>query len=118
MNESRPLVYLAVPYSHPDPTVRQRRFELVNKVAAKLITQGLYIFSPISHTHPIALAGALAPGWEYWQNFDRAYLAHCHKIIVLTLPGWQESKGVTGELAIAREMGLEVEYVKYENYEN
>jgi hypothetical protein len=107
----RPLVYLACPYSHPDRAVRVKRFEAVNRAAAKLMRQGLMIFSPISHTHPIAEAGDLPLGWEYWQAYDRAYLTHCHKIIVLMLDGWVSSKGVTGELAIAKELDLTVEYM-------
>jgi len=108
---AKTLVYLATPYSHPDAAVREERFRAVNVAAAKLMRNGMHIYSPISHTHPIALAGDLPLGWEYWQAYDRAILAACCKLIVLMLDGWQESKGVTGEIAIARELGLAVEYI-------
>jgi hypothetical protein len=114
MMNSKPLVYLACPYNHPDRAVRVRRFEAVNRVAAKLMNEGLHVFSPISHTHPIAEAGNLPLGWDYWQQYDRAYLTHCHKLIVLMLDGWRESKGVAGEVAIAEELGLPVEYIVVE----
>lgn len=107
-----PLVYLAVPYSHPDPAVRKQRFEAANRAAGKLMKEGHHVFSPISHTHPIAEACDLPLGWDYWQAFDRAYLTHCHKIVVLKIPGWQESKRVAGELAIAKELGLIIEYME------
>ena len=108
----RPLVYLATPYSHPEPAVRQSRFEAANRAAAKLMNSGVKIFSPISHTHPIAEAGQLPLGWAYWQEYDRAILKCCHKIIVLKLAGWEQSKGVKGELDIAKELGLEIEYIE------
>lgn len=108
---AKTLVYLATPYSHSDPNVREERFRAVNKAAADLMRAGLHIYSPISHTHPIALAGDLPLGWEYWQAYDRAILASCCKLIVLMLDGWRESKGVTGEIAIACELGLDVEYI-------
>jgi hypothetical protein len=114
MSENKPLVYLAVPYSHPDPSVRQWRFERVNLAAAKLMRQGLNIFSPISHTHPISEAGDLPKGWEFWEAFDRAYLTCCNKLIVLKLAGWQESVGVTSEIDIARELGIPVEFIEDE----
>jgi len=107
----RPLVYLACPYSHPVRAVRVRRFEAVNRAAAKLMRQGLHIFSPISHTHPIAETGELPLGWEYWQAYGRAYLTHCHKLIILRLDGWDRSKGVEAELRIANELGLTVEFM-------
>lgn len=108
------LIYLAVPYSHPDSEVRKIRFQKVNVVAAKLMKAGHHIYSPISHTHPIALAGDLPTGWEYWSAYDRALLNVCKKIIVLKLEGWETSKGVTAELNIAKELGLEIEFIEDE----
>ena len=105
------LVYLATPYSHGDPAVMQERFEVVNRVAADLMRAGVHIYSPISHTHPIALAGELPRGWDFWEQYDRVILSACCRVIVLRQPGWSESKGVTAEVAIAMEMGLPVEYM-------
>ena len=50
MNKDK-LVYLALPFTaHPE-----KSFEIANKVAAKLMEQGVIVFSPISHSYPIAL---------------------------------------------------------------
>ena len=106
----KPLVYLACPYSHPDATVREARFRAVTAVAAYLLSEGHLVFSPITHAHPMAEAGDLPRGWDFWEKFDRAYLEHSHKIIVLPLEGWDTSKGVLAEIQIAEELGLEVEY--------
>jgi hypothetical protein len=105
------LTYIAVPYSHPDENVRHARFHAVNKKAAELMNQGMHIFSPISHTHPIALAGELPLGWEFWKQYDEVMLAACHKLIVFMLDGWKESKGVQGEIEIATRLGLPIEYI-------
>ena len=107
----KPLVYLATPYTHADPEVVEARVQAVNRAAAHLMAQGLKIFSPISHSHPIAMAGTLPTDWEYWKEFDWAYLTHCHKIIVLRSEGWEQSTGVTAELKFAAELGLEVEFM-------
>jgi len=108
------LVYLATPYSNPDHAVRQKRFEKVNKVAADLIIKGEMVFSPISHTHPIAAIKDLPKDWAYWESFCRTYLECCYKIYVLMIDGWEESIGVTAEIKIAKELGLEIEYIEYE----
>lgn len=105
------LVYLATPYSHEVLAVREHRFEVVNRVAAELMSEGIYIYSPISHTHSIAMAGGLPTDWEFWGGYCRAMLASCVKVIVLRQEGWQNSTGVTAELDIAREMGLPVEFI-------
>lgn len=104
------LVYLAVPYSHDDPDVRDMRFEAANRAASELMREGIYVFSPISHSHPIAMAGGLPLGWDFWEGYDRAILANCSAVIVLTLDGWQESKGVQAEIGIAHDLGIPVSY--------
>lgn len=105
------LVYLATPYSHPDPLVRVFRFNAVNRAAAQLMAKGLHIYSPISHTHPIAMEGSLPLGWDFWQQYDRAILDACCRMIVLRLPGWEESKGVAAEMQIAQDLGLAVSFI-------
>jgi len=105
------LTYLATPYSHADAAVRLRRFEVVNRVAAELMREGKYIFSPISHTHPIALAGDLPLGFDFWQGYDEAILAACCEIIVLKQEGWEESTGVQAEIALGIKLGIPVTYM-------
>lgn len=106
--QHRPLVYLACPYSHQDRDVRVRRFESANRAAGALMGRGLIVFSPISHTHPVAEQCELPKGWEFWEQFDRAYLGCCHSLYVLCIEGWRESVGVNAEIKIADELGLEV----------
>ena len=113
----RPLVYLACPYSHPDGAVRERRFHAVNRAAARLMSQGMMIFSPISHTHPIAVDGKLQTGWDFWERYDRICISCCHEMIVLCLDGWKESVGVQDEIGIAKELGIPVRFVVPEDYE-
>lgn len=109
---NRTLIYLAVPYSHPDARVRDARFHAVNNEAARMMADGLHVFSPISHTHPIALAGDLPTDWAFWQEYDKAILRACCKLVVLMLPGWDASKGIAGEMVIAREMAIPIEFIE------
>ena len=105
---ARRLVYLAVPYSSPDPAVREHRFHLVNQAAAALMRQGIHVFSPISHTHPILTEGELPTGFDYWEEYDRAMLGACCALVVLAIEGWNRSVGVAREIEIAKEMGLPI----------
>lgn len=105
------MIYLASPYSHPDPNVRQQRFEQVCLAASVLMRHGWLVFSPIAHSHPIALAGGLPTNFEFWQRWNRANLERCEKLLVLTLDGWEYSVGVAGEIAIARALQKPVGYL-------
>ena len=105
------MIYLASPYSHADPEVMEDRFRRVCAVASRLMLQGLHIFSPIAHCHPIAVTGGLPKGWEFWGSYDKDIISKCDRFLVLRLPGWEESKGVQAEIKIWEEMGGTVEYV-------
>ena len=105
---SRPLVYLAIPYSHDDVAVQDERFELANRAAAALMAKGHIVYSPISHCHPIAKAGKLPVEWEYWKGMAQSYLSCCRIMFVLCIDGWRESIGVQGEIDIAQSMDIPV----------
>lgn len=107
------LIYLATPYSHPDEDVQEKRFLEVNRVASDLMRRGIYVYSPISHTYPIALAGDLPKSWEFWQTYCRIMLGVCSKLIVLMQDGWQQSIGVQREISIAREMDIPIEFMEH-----
>jgi hypothetical protein len=106
------LVYLACPYSHASKWVMHERFMSVSRCAANLMRVGIHVFSPISHTHPIAQVGELPLDWSFWEAYDRAVLQCCSKLIVLKLHGWEHSVGVKAEVKIAKELGLPVEYME------
>lgn len=104
------LVYLASPYSHPTPAVREARFRAVCQCAAEMMRRGMHVFSPIAHAHPIAAHG-LPGDWEFWQTYDRLMLSRCDELAVLCLPGWRESIGVREEIQIASELGLSARFI-------
>lgn len=107
----RGMIYLASPYSHDDPEVRERRFRQVCAAAARLMRGGHHIFSPIAHSHPIALAGNLPGDFEYWRAYDEAMIAACAEVWVLRLDGWQDSKGIEAEIMIAASTGKPVRFI-------
>ncbi|MCP4640624.1 MAG: DUF1937 family protein [bacterium] len=105
------ITYLACPYTDENPAVSKRRFREVNKAAATMMARGEHVLSPISHTHPIAMAGELPKDWQFWQGYDTALLKCCGLLKVLCLDGWQESVGVQAEIEIAKGLGLPIYYI-------
>jgi hypothetical protein len=110
------LIYLACPYSNKNKSIELQRFNIVNEVAAKLNDRGLYIFSPISHSHPIGLIEKVSNTYEHWLNIDTSILSQCKKLIVLKLKGWQKSHGVKYEIEYAKKHNIPIEYINKKNY--
>lgn len=108
---SRPIVYLATPYSHPDLAVVEARVDAVNRAAAKLVAEGHVVFSPITMTHPLGvlLGNHLSP---VWYEFDHPFMDASAECVVLTLDGWRESLGVAREIAYFAAQGKPVRYME------
>jgi hypothetical protein len=121
MNNEKPLVYLAGPYSAKfsdgttDESTMEARFQALTLAAAKLMQKGAIVFSPISHCHPMKKLATLPGDWGFWGRFDRAYLSCAHKMLVLKLEGWETSVGVNAERKIAEELGIPIEFVDPED---
>lgn len=107
-------IYVASPYTHPDPAVAQARYERVADYSAKCMLAGEFVFSPIAHHHPIAQRHVMPTDWEFWKRIDTAMLASSVGMRVLMMPGWEKSVGVTAEIEIAKELGIPVEFVPWQ----
>lgn len=105
------LTYLACPYSSPSDLERSMRFRNVNEACVTLMrTTKWNVFSPIGHSHPLHELG-LDGDWHFWKRVDREYLKLSKRVVVLTLPGWDKSVGVTAEIKIAKKLKLPVLYM-------
>lgn len=100
------MIYLASPYSHPDAAVRQSRYEAACEAAGVLARHGYHVFSPIAHSHGIALHGGTGGSWEDWERQDLVMLAKASAFVLLPLEGWKESHGVRVEAEHAARQGL------------
>jgi hypothetical protein len=112
--EKHDIVYLACPYSHPSMDERVARFEASARAAAHLIHQGIFVYSPITMTHPIDLVMAEegdTMGSDYWCDFDEAFMRVSSEMVILTLPGWRESRGIRRESAFFEAAGKPVRYL-------
>jgi len=90
--------YLGSPYSkYPGGIVAAHN--AVCRDAALLIRAGVPVYSPIAHTHPIAIHGGIDPfDHEIWLPADKPLMDAAVGLIVLMLPGWESSRGLTYEI--------------------
>lgn len=91
--------YLGSPYSKY-PGGIHAAFDAVCEIAARFAREGVAVYSPIAHTHPIASAGNIDPyDHSIWLPFDKPMMVHAHGLIVAQLEGWSSSIGLQAEIA-------------------
>lgn len=96
----------------------EESFRIANEVSARLMNDGHIVFSPISHSHPIAIAHNLPTDWEFWKKFDESFIEWCDELWVVIIGENGEelankSKGVTAERQIAIQNGKPINTIDY-----
>lgn len=93
------LCYLATPYSKYKGGNLDLAFQEAAALAAALLIEGVKVYSPIAHTHPLAVYSHLDPlDHSIWLPFDEAMMEAADALIVAHMEGWAESFGVAHEI--------------------
>ena len=110
--------YLATPYSkYPDGI--QAAFEDAATNTAALVRQGIPVFSPIAHTHPVAVYGGIDPyDHSIWIPADKPLMEAAHGLLVCKMKGWEESYGIKVEIEHFEAAGKPVHYLEDANGAN
>jgi hypothetical protein len=90
--------YLATPYSKY-PAGIECAFIEACKQTALLIEAGIPVYSPIAHTHPIAIHSGLDPlDHSIWLPADKPMMDAAKALIVCKMEGWESSYGISVEI--------------------
>jgi nucleoside 2-deoxyribosyltransferase len=112
---SEKLFYLASPFTHKSKYVRSRRINKVTDITIRLLRAGIQAFSPIAYNGAWERSVYRLPcEWPFWEKYDKNFLRRCDAIVVLQLPGWDKSVGVTAEIEYAIQLGMPVFYITEE----
>ena len=109
----KPIFYIAVPYTHPNPNISDLRFRMVTEFCARQSRLGVVVFSPITHSHELAKYGTPSV-WEFWKQIDVEFLRRSSFLIILMLDGWRDSVGVQAEIKLAQDLDVPFMYLNYD----
>jgi len=103
------LVYLATPYTKYPAGYHMAAVDAA-RIAADLLRIGVRVYSPIAHTHPLALYGNLDPlDHTIWLPFDEAIMGLSDALCIAgDMSGWETSYGVGFEIKTFRAAGKSV----------
>ena len=115
MNSDIKFTYLSQPYSHHDPEIRADRAELGAIATAWLMQRNWAVHAPIAQGHQVTLhlPSILAHDHKFWMARDVQIVRCAQAMHLLPLTGWRESRGVSEELNLAHDLGLQVYVVQY-----
>jgi Domain of unknown function (DUF1937) len=93
------LGYLATPYSKYPHGIERAFIDACELCGQLLKHGGLKLYSPIAHTHCIALYGKIDPlDLSIWIPFDETIMSRCDYLIVAHMTSWTGSKGIAAEV--------------------
>lgn len=98
------MIYIASPYTHSDPFVRAQRYRAARNFLAWCLERNRWAYSPIVHLHELVIVQKLPTDAGFWRDYNEDMMSICAGIIVLCVPGWKESKGVTYELELSEKL--------------
>lgn len=105
------LVYLGSPYTKY-PTGIENAFVDIARITAKFVVEGVNVYSPICHTHPIAVYGNVDPkDHSIWLPFDEAMMNVCEALVVAKMESWSHSYGLAKEIDIFQKASKPVYYL-------
>jgi hypothetical protein len=103
--------YLATPYSKY-PGGLEEAFKLACRATADLIRAGIRVYSPIAHTHPVAIHGEIDPyDHGIWLPADAPFMHHACGMIVLRAESWEKSYGIKCEIEEFTKAGKPIIYM-------
>ena len=108
--------YLALPYSHKSERVMVERAAVSDFIFSELSKEGRIIYAPISSCHYIARTYTMPTDWRFWGKMGEAFVKASKRVLVIPLPGWQDSIGLTAEIEIAKENGIAIEFLDLKHY--
>lgn len=102
--------YIASPYTNSEPEVVDRNYSEVCRFCGWLAKNRPYwhVFSPIVHWHTISQDYDIPGDADYWEDYNKKYVEMHDSLIILKIPGWEESKGVATEIEHAKKHGLTI----------
>jgi hypothetical protein len=90
--------YVATPYSKWPGGMNDAAAHAA-AISARLLSKGIYIYSPIAHSHAIALHSTLDPAdHSIWLPLDEQFMETAFGLLVIDMPGWRDSYGVNEEI--------------------
>jgi Domain of unknown function (DUF1937) len=104
-------IYLASPYTAAQDETMEDRFCEAERCLAWLLDRKHWTYSPIVHCHALAKRFILPRDYAFWREYNYCMMTKANSLYVLTIDGWEESRGVQQEIAFAETLNLHTSFI-------
>ena len=102
-------MYVASAYTHANRQIEWERYLSVMDFMTWLARHSDVVpYSPILHCHDWADRHELPKDADWWRQQNSCMLRNASGLYVLMFDGWNESKGVTQERQLARDLAIPI----------
>jgi hypothetical protein len=110
--QSEKFWYLATTYTIHKTGKEQANLD-ASKMSAFLQDNDIFVFSPVAHFHDMHGFSKNGDDYEFWMKYCFKFVSLSKGVIVCTMPGWEQSKGIAREVKLALELGLPAIYTDF-----
>jgi len=105
------MIYLASPYSHPNPAARAIRARLASNFQVRALQAGVHLYSPIAAHH--GQSEQLPHADAFWRPLNEDMILRSDAVWVLCIHGMPQSVGCQREVRFALRHVIPVRFVNY-----
>lgn len=107
------MIYVAAPYTYPNPDVVKMRMRKFAEVMTNLIESDQYPVSPLLNHFLIDQVPTKFPTtWDFWHTYSTLLLTSCKSmVVIMTDPEWETSPGVQAEIKLAEYCNIPISYI-------
>ena len=106
------LVFISAPYSKVDD--KELLMQTIARFSGEYMIAhpGQYAVTGLMHHYALLECPSLGTDYAFWKDWCELFLSRCDKVIVLQLPGWETSTGVSEEIKLATKLSKPIEFAQ------
>lgn len=113
-NIKRSYTFISAPYSNLSRGVLESNMKIIDRLIVHMLAKKLYPISLLTMVHSLIDKFDNIPiDSEFWHAYSRALVCNAQEMLILELPGYEDSAGMLEELVTAKINNIPTQHLSY-----